>query len=295
MPCCRCSVRMSVEDCISPEKLKDELLTGDSLLVLDCRSQAEFSRCHVKGAINVTLPSLMLRRLKAGKLTVACIFQNNEAKDKFQSLSKTRLIVLYDDSDAAPQGNPSSVVALLYKKLKQEGCRPSFLEGGYPFFKEQYPEFCVSQEPSSGNTDEILGLCNLKISEDSAYGTSDSDNDNQFSPSSNFPVEVMPYLYLGNAKNSADLNQLKKCGITYILNVTPNVPNMFENDKNFKYMKIPINDHLSQNLLKFFPDAITFIVSKFAVSFHGAFELHSKPKTVDAVFNSQKCCHQKYR
>lgn len=74
-----------------------------------------------------------------------------------------------------------------------------------------------------------------------------------------FPVEVLPYLYLGNAKNSADLNQLKKNGIHYILNVTPNVPNMFEEDGNFKYLQIPISDHWSQNLSSFFPDAIAFI------------------------------------
>lgn len=104
-----------------------------------------------------------------------------------------------------------------------------------------------------------MGLCNLKISEDSAYGTCDSENGDLDSPTANVPVEVIPHLFLGNAKNSADMNVLKNCGITYILNVTPNVPNKFEEDSTFKYMKIPISDHLSQNLSRFFPQAIAFI------------------------------------
>ncbi|XP_039275007.1 dual specificity protein phosphatase 9-like, partial [Nilaparvata lugens] len=43
----------------------------------------------------------------------------------------------------------------------------------------------------------------------------------------------------------------------YILNVTPDLPNVFE--ERIKYMNIPITDHWSQNLASFFPKAIEFI------------------------------------
>ena len=132
------------------------------------------------------------------------------------------------------------------------------ISGGFRNFEENFPEFCEGQEDKSTEKD-ILGLSSLKIAEDSAYGTCDSENGDLDSPTSKVPVKVIPYLFLGNAKNSADLNVLKDHGITYILNVTPNVPNKFENDSTFKYMKIPISDHLSQNLSQFFPEAIAFI------------------------------------
>lgn len=136
------------------------------------------------------------------------------------------------------------------------------IPGGFSTFQERFPEYCQSQEITD-NT--ILGLCNLRISDDSAYGsTSESSGDLENTPHmSPFPVEVLPYLYLGNAKNSADLSQLKKNGIHYILNVTPNVPNMFEDNRDFKYLQIPISDHWSQNLSSFFPDAIAFIGKDF--------------------------------
>lgn len=45
----------------------------------------------------------------------------------------------------------------------------------------------------------------------------------------------------------------------YIVNVTPNLPNVFESSGGYKYMQIPISDHWNQNLASFFPKAIQFI------------------------------------
>ncbi|EHB11644.1 Dual specificity protein phosphatase 9, partial [Heterocephalus glaber] len=74
-----------------------------------------------------------------------------------------------------------------------------------------------------------------------------------------FPVQILPNLYLGSAQDSANLESLAKLGIRYILNVTPNLPNLFEKNGDFHYKQIPISDHWSQNLSQFFPEAITFI------------------------------------
>lgn len=74
-----------------------------------------------------------------------------------------------------------------------------------------------------------------------------------------FPVEILPHLYLGNAANSEDREALARHRIQYILNVTPDLPNVFESAGSIKYMQIPISDHWSQNLASFFPQAIQFI------------------------------------
>lgn len=258
MPCQLLDKNMSSDNMISAEVIVEDVKGHRGMLILDCRPQSDFTRSHIKGAISIFLPSLMLRRLKAGKLNVGCIIQNNDAKEKFSRLWKSHTIILYDEKPDPATASPTSVIGLLYKKLKQDGAKVVFLQGGFGHFEENFPEFCEGPENEEDTDKEIMGLCNLKISEDSAYGTCDS-NDDLDSPTSNVPVEVIPHLYLGNAKNSADFNVLKNHGITYILNVTPNVPNKFEEDSRFKYMKIPISDHLSQNLSKFFPEAIAFI------------------------------------
>lgn len=118
----------------------------------------------------------------------------------------------------------------------------------------------------------MLGLGGLRISSDSSDIESDIDRDpcsatdSDGSPLSNpqpsFPVEILPHLYLGCAKDATNLDVLEEYGIKYILNVTPNLPNLFENAGEFKYKQIPISDHWSQNLSQFFPEAISFIGKK---------------------------------
>ena len=73
------------------------------------------------------------------------------------------------------------------------------------------------------------------------------------------PIEILPGLFLGCAKDASSRETLSQFNITYILNVTPNLPNVFEGDMKFTYKQIAITDHWSQNLSQFFPAAISFI------------------------------------
>lgn len=73
------------------------------------------------------------------------------------------------------------------------------------------------------------------------------------------PAEILPGLFLGCAKDAADRDCLASNDITHILNVTPNLPNVFEAEARYKYKQIPIVDHWNQNLSQFFPEAIQFI------------------------------------
>ena len=95
------------------------------------------------------------------------------------------------------------------------------------------------------------------------------------------PAEIMPGLFLGCAKDAASAETLRKYNITYILNVTPNLPNVFEDNKTFKYKQIPITDHWSQNLSQFFPEAISFI-GKFI-------NLRCSLKRIQYVFSKFNC------
>ncbi|KPJ11258.1 Dual specificity protein phosphatase Mpk3, partial [Papilio machaon] len=75
-----------------------------------------------------------------------------------------------------------------------------------------------------------------------------------------FPIEILPNLYLGNSTNSEDCDALARHNIKYVLNVTPDLPNTFEAEGcGINYLKIPIADHWSQNLAVHFPQAIRFI------------------------------------
>ncbi|XP_054894433.1 dual specificity protein phosphatase 6 [Poeciliopsis prolifica] len=259
--------------------LREQLETRrDGLLVMDCRAQELYESSHVETAINVAIPSLMLRRLKKGNLPVRSLLSDGEDRESFVRRCKTDTIVLYDEYSREWNENVDggSVLGLLLRKMKDEGYKAFYLEGGFSKFQSEFPALCETNLDGSSNSSsssssptaaQVLGLGGLRISSDSSDIESDIDpssaTDSDGSPLSNpqpsFPVEILPHLYLGCAKDSTNLDVLEEYGIKYILNVTPNLPNLFENAGEFKYKQIPISDHWSQNLSQFFPEAIGFI------------------------------------
>lgn len=143
--------------------------------------------------------------------------------------------------------NPRVMNALMFLLLS--------ITGGYKMFSCAYPEY-VETEEANENCPVTAGLSSLNLIEPS---TPKSASEVTHSPS--FPIEVIRHLYLGNAKCSMDSEALLKHNIRYILNVTPNLPNHFEgsSDVDITYKQIPINDHWSQNLSLYFPEAMAFI------------------------------------
>ena len=53
--------------------------------------------------------------------------------------------------------------------------------------------------------------------------------------------EIIPKLWLGNYKSALSRKFINKHNIKYIINVTKNIPNLFEKD-GIKYLNIKIND-----------------------------------------------------
>ncbi|ODM92725.1 Dual specificity protein phosphatase 7 [Orchesella cincta] len=91
------------------------------------------------------------------------------------------------------------------------------------------------------------------------------------------PTKVLPYLYVGNAKDSTNCKLLRELGIGYILSVTANSPfststtsysSHYNNNNNlesqhqsseFRKMQIPVSDNLCENLAPYFDAAYEFI------------------------------------
>ena len=122
-------MQQSAANYCSPEWLAQQMdKMGDksSILVMDCRSPNDFNTSHISGAIHVALPTIMLRRLKNGTLPVASVIKCNEGKEKFNSLYKTGILVLYDQDSNSSSASTSTV---MLKKLKEDGCRVKLLEG----------------------------------------------------------------------------------------------------------------------------------------------------------------------
>ncbi|XP_010636498.3 dual specificity protein phosphatase 2 [Fukomys damarensis] len=73
------------------------------------------------------------------------------------------------------------------------------------------------------------------------------------------PVEILPFLYLGSCSHSSDLQGLRACGITAVLNVSSSCPNHFEGL--LRYKSIPVEDNQMAEISVWFQEAIGFIDS----------------------------------
>ncbi|KAH8364146.1 hypothetical protein KR084_002987 [Drosophila pseudotakahashii] len=280
------------ESC-NKEWLQSQLRSSSNeMILLDCRGSHEYSESHIRGAVNLCIPSIVLRRLALGKIDLASTIKSPELKERIQTGYKLCWFILYNGEGVASQNEEvagagsfavamDSIISILHRRLKQDGCRVVALQDGFSSFRQAFPEWCEDDNQaqnkemeSSRNvqTDQLMGLRSLRIStthSDSACSSSAESSDcestghHHHHHHHNFneaPVEIIPgLLFLGNASHSCDSNALQKYNIKYVLNVTPDLPNEFEKSGIIKYLQIPITDHYSQDLAMHFPDAIQFI------------------------------------
>ncbi|CAL1613272.1 unnamed protein product [Knipowitschia caucasica] len=71
------------------------------------------------------------------------------------------------------------------------------------------------------------------------------------------PSQIFDYLYLGSEWNAANLEELQKSNVGYILNVTREIDNFFP--ASFTYMNIRVYDVEETDLLSHWPDTYSFI------------------------------------
>lgn len=130
----------------------DDVAAG-GLLVLDCRSVDEYAACHVTGSMPVTVPSIMLRRLRNGSASVASVIGGGDAlRAAFVERWKSDCIVLYDNDASAHLPGPGleagvdccSILTTLMKRLKADGCRVYCLQGGFTSFRDKYSHMCIA-------------------------------------------------------------------------------------------------------------------------------------------------------
>ena len=112
--------------------LRDNLYREEDVLILDCRSHEDYRIGHISGSHNIVLPQLMMRRLKANKLSLKNLVPQGymQGKDTFLRKCKSYSVVLYDHFDHFnPEASDSSMMRLLYNRFCNEGCSVSVLKG----------------------------------------------------------------------------------------------------------------------------------------------------------------------
>ncbi|XP_011310348.1 dual specificity protein phosphatase 10 isoform X2 [Fopius arisanus] len=248
---------------IDPDELARRMqLQPDSIVILDCRPFIVYNVNHVRGAINVNCSDRFnRRRLQMGKATLADLATAREGKDILRK-RHYKEVVLYDDCTADLEHLPvQHPLFLVITALVEDHREPTLLIGGHKEFHRRHRDLCedtllpggstppASEAAVSGCTSPGPG-CPVMMGQPTTPQPADIDNH----PAS----RVLPFLYLGNGRDAADLQLLRALGATRVLNVTSQLPGYHE-ARGITYRQIPATDSGHQNLKQYFEEAFDFI------------------------------------
>lgn len=116
------------EEFVDPERLFRELRSQDGpskLLILDCRAHSDFSEAHIRGSVPLAIPSIMLRRLAAGKVdllsTIRCLDLRNRVEVFLcgDENSRGTFVLIGDSTD--PAGHQGETIQVLSRRLRSSG------------------------------------------------------------------------------------------------------------------------------------------------------------------------------
>lgn len=219
-----------------------------SVFLLDCRPVLSFSSCHISGAANINLASMMKKRFMAGKIGLVDLISSAEAKEQLKNGHNVKVVV-YDECTTEPKSlSANNTAYLVIIALCKLGKTPRLLKGGISEFGVLHPSLCeVSVSP--------LRRAISTGPRATTPGQRDQALDWKTAP----PVFILSYLVLGSEKDAHSKEVLQEFGVRYILNVTANCPNYFEEDDGFVYKRISVSDTGTQKLSQHFSEAFEFI------------------------------------
>lgn len=142
---------------IKPAQLAELIYkcSTNSLLLLDVRTYKLFATSRISTAVNLCIPTTLLKRPSFNVAKLSDTFANNQDKKRFDRWQQMKYIVVYD-ADSQDPGDPSALAALhTLKKFSREGWDGLgyLLKGGFAAFSDDYPDkIDTSPLPNTTNT-----------------------------------------------------------------------------------------------------------------------------------------------
>ncbi|TKW54008.1 Tyrosine-protein phosphatase 1 [Colletotrichum tanaceti] len=128
---------------ITPSQLRDLIDTDGSasdLLLLDLRVSQQYAQARIEGALNLCIPTTLLKRATFNLEKLQKTFQSPDMEERFSKWKSTKHLVVYDAYSAEKRDGVSCMN--MVKKFTNEGYMGDMyiLRGGFNAFADAYPE-----------------------------------------------------------------------------------------------------------------------------------------------------------
>ncbi|PQE04315.1 tyrosine phosphatase protein [Rutstroemia sp. NJR-2017a BBW] len=152
---------------ITPAQLKEMMdrLPSSQFLLLDCRASNYFSDSRVLGALNLCIPTTLLKRPSFTLQKLQDTFTNDDEKKKFSKWRSTKYIIAYDATSS--EKKDAVVVINTLKKFTNEGWNGSrhILKGGFEAFAALFPQSIDRATAQTNQSSRINLTLGTKLSD----------------------------------------------------------------------------------------------------------------------------------
>ena len=130
----------------------------DEVLLLDLRVSTQYAKSHIAGALNLCIPTTLLKRASFTVRKLADTFQDDDQRENFERWRSSKYLVVYDHTSSQLSDAGTCVHTL--KKFAVEGWKGALyiVRGGFVEFAERFPAWVVheSQDSASAGSDADL-------------------------------------------------------------------------------------------------------------------------------------------
>uniref|UniRef100_A0A8C3TDD3 Dual specificity protein phosphatase n=1 Tax=Chelydra serpentina TaxID=8475 RepID=A0A8C3TDD3_CHESE len=219
-------------------------------LVLDCRPYLSYSASRLRGALNVNLNSVVMRRARGGPVPLNFVVPDEAARARLllpgEGAAAARLaaVIVLDQGTGhwqklKKESTAQIVLNALLSSLPEAGARVCFLKGQGGAMGRGAGELAASPPLPP------LGEEKCKITSIFIFNFQGG------------PVEILPFLYLGSAYHASKCEFLANLHITALLNVSRKGSESFKEQYCYKW--IPVEDSHMADISSHFQEAIDFI------------------------------------
>ncbi|KAI2467688.1 hypothetical protein F4781DRAFT_423206 [Annulohypoxylon bovei var. microspora] len=135
---------------ILPSQLKDMLsnMPENEFLLLDIRVSTHYAQSRIRGALNLCIPTTLLKRATFNLEKLRHTLQIEEDQHKFAQWPSVKYLIVYDGSSTEKRDAVSAIN--MFKKFSNEGFsgNPFLLRGGFHAFATEYSTFIDHQSAS---------------------------------------------------------------------------------------------------------------------------------------------------
>ncbi|CZT15788.1 related to tyrosine-protein phosphatase non-receptor type 12 [Ramularia collo-cygni] len=148
----------------------------EQVLLLDLRVSTQYAMSHITGALNLCIPTTLLKRPSFNVQKLADTFKDDDQRAKFERWKSSSHIVVYDASSALLKD--ATICLNTIKKFRGEGYEGSLyiIRGGIKEFAARFPSFVESgmdAQPMSVDGDgpeiaPVIGGCPMPMTDQPA-------------------------------------------------------------------------------------------------------------------------------